>query len=76
LPFFIEWDGPPELRPGAAAAAHRVTPREIAWVQVAAEQDSMRTWLGDCNVPLRIVDGPPSLSAVSITTAEGELVLR
>ena len=40
-----------------------------ALVQVAAEQDSMRTWLGDCNVPLRIVDGPPSLSAVSITTA-------
>lgn len=45
LPFFIEWDGPPELHPGAAATDHRVTPREIAWVQVAADEESRaRGW--------------------------------
>lgn len=76
LPFFIQWDGPPELHPGAAAADHRVTPRQIAWVQVTATEKSLRDWLGDSDLPLRIVEGPPSLSAVSISTAEGELVLR
>jgi glyoxalase-like protein len=76
LPFFIEWHGPPELHPAKAAADHRVTPRGIAWVEVAVDEDSLRAWLGEHDLPLRITTGPRSLSAVAIGTTEGELVLR
>jgi hypothetical protein len=76
LPFFIQWDGPRELHPGAAVVDHGVTPRGIAWIEISAGEDSLRAWLGDHDLPLRISEGPPSLSAVGITTGEGELVLR
>ena len=76
LPFFIQWHGPPELRPGNAAATHRVTPNRIAWVEVSGDERSLRIWLGDHHLPLRITDGPQALSAVAISTAEGEVVFR
>jgi Glyoxalase-like domain len=67
LPFFIEWDGPPELHPARAAAVHRVMPRGIAWVEVATDEDSLRVWLGEHELPLRVTNGhnrsPQSQSA-------------
>jgi hypothetical protein len=76
LPFFIEWDVPPRLHPGAAVVEHRVSPRGIRWIEVAADERSLRAWLGDYDLPVRIAEGPPSLSAVAISTSAGELVLR
>ena len=76
LPFFIQWEAPPELHPGAAVAEHDVTPREITWIEIAAQENTLNAWLGDCDLPLRITEGPPTLSAIAISTATGELVLR
>jgi hypothetical protein len=76
LPFFIQWDGPPELHPGAAVVDRGVTPRGIAWIEISIEEQSLHAWLGDHGLPLRIREGPPSLSAVAITTGERNLVLR
>jgi Glyoxalase-like domain len=76
LPFFIHWDVPPELHPGAAVVEHRVTPRGIGWIEIASAEESVRAWLGDTDLPLRITAGRPSLSAVAIGTASGEIVLR
>ena len=76
LPIFIEWGGPEELHPGRADAHHRLTPTGFAWVEVAADQQSLSSWLGDFEFDLRIVDGGPELSAVAISTDAGELVFR
>ena len=77
LPIFIEWGGPPELHPGAAKADHRSTPSGIAWVELAYDEESLRSWLGDdVDFQLRFVDGPARLSAVAISTEAGEIVLR
>jgi hypothetical protein len=76
LPFFIEWDAPPELHPGAAEAEHDVSPRGIQWIEISAEEALLSEWLGDHDLPLRITEGPQSLTAVVIGTAAGELVLR
>jgi hypothetical protein len=76
LPFFIEWGGAHALHPGNALVDHRSIPRGIAWVEVAADQQSLRSWLSDFDFDLRIVDGPPRLSAVSIATDAGERVFR
>jgi hypothetical protein len=75
-PFFIQWIAPPGGHPGAAVVEHRVTPHRIEWVEIAAEERSLCAWLGDHDLPVRITDGPPSLSAVAISTAAGEVVLR
>lgn len=76
LPFFLQWDGPREVHPGAAAAEHRVRPEGIAWIEITGEEQALHAWLGDHELPLRITDGPPSLSAFAIRTDESELVLR
>lgn len=76
LPFFVEWDGTAELHPGRATAVHRVTPLGIAWIEVAAEAEAPRAWLGESGLPLRMTDGHAPLSAVAIDAADGQIVLR
>ncbi len=75
LPFFIQWHVAPELHPGAATVEHDARPRGIAWLEVATEARAVQRWLGDHELPLRITDGVPALSAVAIDTAAGQLVL-
>ena len=76
LPLFIEWGGSSELHPGRAQAGHRVNPSGFTWVEVAADEQAVRSWLGDSDFELRIVDGAPGLSRVAISTDAGEVVLR
>ncbi len=76
LPVFIEWSGSDELHPGRAEAHHRLTPTGFAWVEVAADEQSLRSWLGAVDFDVRIVEGAPGVSAVAISTDAEELVLR
>jgi hypothetical protein len=76
LPFFISWDGPPELHPGRARAQHRVEPNGIAWIEVASDHGRLHGWLGGEDVPVRVVGGEPGVRAVGISTARSEIVLR
>jgi hypothetical protein len=79
LPFFVQWDVPPERHPGAADVRHEADARGIAWVEVrAGDRDAFDEWLGDDakDLPVRITDGAPALAAAAIETAGGEIVLR
>jgi hypothetical protein len=78
LPFFVQWDVPPERHPGAADARHEADVEGIAWVEVCADdRDAVSEWLGeDHDLPVRITDGDPALAAAAIATADGEIVLR
>ena len=78
LPFFVQWEVPPERHPGAAEVRHEADARGIAWVEVCADdKDEVREWLGDDgrDLPVRITDGDPGLAAAAIETAGGEIVL-
>jgi hypothetical protein len=74
-PFFLDWQVAPQDHPGRAAAAHRVQPDGIAWVEVQGDEAAIRAWLGDDDLPVRIRPGPPAVLAVGIATREGEIVL-
>jgi Glyoxalase-like domain len=76
FPFFIQWEGPRDLHPGAAPADHRVTPAGIARVEVTGDERELRAWLGDEGLPLGIAPGPPGLRSVAIATDRGEIVVR
>jgi hypothetical protein len=75
LPFFITWEGPPDLHPGRATAQHRTTTSGISWVEVSGDTSELREWLGGDWLPVRIVEGPPDIRAVGIASKEGEVVL-
>ncbi|MDQ3933617.1 MAG: VOC family protein [Actinomycetota bacterium] len=76
LPFFIEWACPPDLHPGRASARHRVRPGQIAWLEVRGDEETFNGWLGDCDLPVRVTEGPPALAAVAISTEGPDIVLR
>ena len=76
LPFFIQWDVPPELHPGRTRAGHGVLATGIAWVEVAGDADRLRDWLGGDELPIRVLHGSPGIRAAGVTTAGGEIVLR
>lgn len=76
LPFFMEWDVPPEDHPGSAALEHRTAPRGIAWIEVSGDESRLRRWLGDASLPVRVVPGTPGIRTVAIATSGGTLELR
>ncbi|HLJ02072.1 MAG TPA: VOC family protein [Solirubrobacteraceae bacterium] len=76
LPFFLQWDGPPELHPGAAVVEHGVRADGIAWIEISGDEQALRAWLGDHDLPVRVIEGPPSMSAAGISAGEREIVLR
>ena len=57
LPFFIGRDQPAGSGAGAA----------IEWIEVAGDADRLSVWLGGASdLPVRVVDGEPSVRAVGI----------
>jgi Glyoxalase-like domain len=76
LPFFIAWDVPAELHPGAAPAAHRAPVEGIGWVEVAGDEGRLRDWLEDGEVPIRVVPGgEPRVRAVGLRLRDGGEIL-
>ncbi len=61
LPFFIQR--------AAARFASEIEP-VIDWIEVAGDAERLRGWLGDAELPVRVVDGPPGVRAVAIAGHE------
>jgi Glyoxalase-like domain len=76
FPLFVQWEGPDEHHPGRAAATHRVNASGIAWIELAGDDESLTSWLGDCELPVRISAGAEEILAAAIATDNGEIVLH
>ena len=81
LPFYVPYDDAPESRllkwqERLARAAHPRGPVDLAWIEVAVDEETLRQWLGDLSVPVRISSGEPGIRAVGLRTPDGELVIR
>lgn len=76
MPFFIEWRLPsPEAYPGRTEAAHRVEPSGIAWVEGTGDGARLAGWLGGAELPIRVSDGDPAVTAFAVATAGGDVVV-
>lgn len=76
LPFFIQWDVPPQDMPGAASVPHEVSPHGIAWVEVCGDDKTVRERVGE-DLDIRVVAGSDrGLTAVGIATADDVLEIR
>jgi hypothetical protein len=76
LPFFISWDVPPELHPGATPAGHRVDAVGIAWAEVGGDRARLGEWLGGADVPIRVVDDADRhVRAVGISLRDGSEIV-
>lgn len=77
LPFFIAWDVPMDLHPGADPPAHPSGARRIAWVEIAGDRRAFDDWTGGASLPARFAPGgPPGIRAVALATPTGEQILR
>ena len=75
-PFFIQWEVPDEELPGRAGGETQASGARIAAVEVAADEDALREWVGDLPGSVRIADGSPGVQAVAVAGAGGMEVLR
>lgn len=76
LPFFIQWDTPPELHPGRTPVEHAVEPLGISWLEVGGDPERINGWTDGADLPLRVVSQRPGPLAVGIALADGEVVMR
>ena len=74
LPFFIEWTVPAELHPGRAPIVHEVELNGISGIEISGDAGRLRAWLGPAGdtLPIRVVDGHPSIHAVEVGVIDGE----
>jgi hypothetical protein len=73
MPFFIEWDVPPELHPGRTEVEHPAGATGIAGVEVAVDPRALWGWLGDehAGAIYTVVPGAGGIAAVQLALADG-----
>jgi hypothetical protein len=76
LPFFIQWDCPPDLHPGRDEAAHRTKVTGITELIVAGDTATIRSRLNGNDLALRVVSGDPGPVSVTVATADGEITIK
>lgn len=75
LPFFIQWELGDAPHPGAMPAGHRVEPVGITALELGGDPARLRQWIGDHDLPIRFVDGPPGPRAATVATRRGSFEL-
>jgi Glyoxalase-like domain len=76
LPFFISWDVPGEDLPGRAGGEVQATGARIAAVEIGADEEALREWLGELPGTVRAAAGPPGVHSVAVAGAGGIEVLE
>jgi hypothetical protein len=79
MPFFIKYDVDDRVERWRAwyeEARHARRPRAFSFVEVGGDEQELRAWLGDADVPVRVAGGEPGLRAAGIETDAGEIVIR
>jgi hypothetical protein len=68
LPFFIDYrvDRSERWEMLYNQANHAAPPTGISWIGVSVDEDVLRHWLADADLPIRIVEGPPGLRTVGV----------
>jgi hypothetical protein len=74
LPFFMQWDVPPELLPGRTPVDHPSGARRITEVEVSGDVDRLQRWVGEAR-GVRMIEGPLSITTVTVETDKGEITL-
>ena len=76
LPFFIQWDVPEDEYPGRAGGEVQATGARLAGVEVGADEDALREWVGELPGTVRVTAGQPGVHSVAVAGAGGIEVLQ
>src|SRR5204862_8108854 len=76
LPFFIQWDCPPAEHPSNGFVRHTIEVAGPAWLEVGGDAERIARWTDHAELPVRVIDADEGPRALSIATADGEVVLR
>lgn len=74
LPFFIDWQGAEQQLDAQHAQA--ASTEGIAWVEYGGDCGRLTQWIGEHDLPLRVVDGPPGPHAIGLRRGPETVVIR
>ena len=75
LPFFIQWHADRAELPGAMPVEHRSGASGIAWVELACDEETLRSRVGGDVPQLRAVGGEGGVRRMAVSARGGEIVL-
>lgn len=75
LPFFIEWELAGAPHPGAMPTGHRVEPVGITALELGGDPAVVQRWIGEHDLPIRFVGGPPGPRSATVATSRGSFQL-
>ena len=75
LPFFIEWQLGDAPHPGRVPAPHAVAPLGVTGLDLGGDPDELAAWLGQHDLPVRLVGGDPGPDRATVATADGPVVV-
>ena len=55
---------------------HPAEPGGFTFLEVGGDEAAVREWVGEIDVPLRLVGGEPRLAGVGIDSPSGEIIIR
>ena len=73
LPFFIDWQGAEQQLD--AQHAREASTDGIAWVEYGGDAGRLAQWIGEHEMPLRIVEGEPGPHAIGLRRGSETLVI-
>jgi hypothetical protein len=74
LPFFIDWQGAEQQLDSQHAEAARTD--GIAWVEYGGESRRLSQWIGEHELPLRLVEGEPGPHVLALRRGPETVVIR
>ncbi|MEA2452411.1 MAG: hypothetical protein QOG04_1121 [Actinomycetota bacterium] len=75
IPYFIQWEIPPELHPSRSSADHRVQPEGFRSLQLAGDEARVEEWLAGAALPIAFTPNGAGVVGATVATERGGIVL-
>lgn len=76
-PLVLDWSADEDWHPARTEIAHDVPIEGIGWVEISGDRDGIARWRhAATDLEVRVVEGPPAVRALGLTSPDGDIEIR